>query len=50
MKTEPARSEEFQKFDALVGRVLSVPKAEIQKHIAADKHKPNKRGLKRKDA
>ncbi|MGD0905606.1 MAG: hypothetical protein ABR924_22150 [Terracidiphilus sp.] len=45
MKTEHSRSEEFQKFDALVGRVLSVPKVEIQKRIAADK-----RGLKKKHA
>jgi hypothetical protein len=37
MKTEPARSPEFAKFDALVGRVLSVPKAEIQKRIADEK-------------
>ena len=42
MKTEPARSEQFAKFDALVGRVLSVPNAEIQKRIAADKRKPKK--------
>jgi hypothetical protein len=50
MKTEPARSEEFQRFDALVGRVLSVPTAEIQKRIAADKRKPNRRGSKKKAA
>jgi hypothetical protein len=37
MKTEPARSPEFAKFDALVGRVLSVPKSEIQKRIADEK-------------
>jgi len=43
MKTEHSRSEEFQKFDALVGRVLSVPKVEIQKRIAADKRKPKKK-------
>jgi hypothetical protein len=37
MKTEPARSEEFRKFDALVGRVLSVAPSEIQKRIAKEK-------------
>jgi hypothetical protein len=37
MKAEPPRSPEFSKFDALVGRVLSVPKAEIQKRIADEK-------------
>jgi hypothetical protein len=37
MKTEPARSPEFAKFDALVGRVLSVPKAEIQRMKAEEK-------------
>ena len=46
MKTEPARSDEFDRFDALVGRVLSVPKAEIQKRIAEEKRQtaiPKKR-------
>jgi len=45
MKTEPARSPEFAKFDALVGRVLSIPKAEIQQMKAeekASKKKPAK--------
>jgi hypothetical protein len=37
MKTEPVRSPEFAKFDALVGRVLSVPKAEIQRMKAEEK-------------
>jgi hypothetical protein len=37
MKSEPRPSPEFAKFDALVGRVLSVPKAEIQKRIADEK-------------
>ena len=49
MKTEPATTE-FQRFDALVGRVLSVPTTEIQKRIAADKRKPKKRMVKKKDA
>ncbi len=43
METKAATSPEFARFDALVGRVLSVPTAEIQKRIAADKRKPNKR-------
>jgi hypothetical protein len=42
MKTEPATTE-FQRFDALVGRVLSVPTAEVQKRITADKRKPKKK-------
>jgi hypothetical protein len=42
MKSEPATTE-FARFDALVGRVLSVPTAEIQKRIAADKRKPKKK-------
>jgi len=49
MKTEPATTA-FGRFDALVGRVLSVPTAEVQKRIAADKCKPNKRGPKKKHA
>jgi hypothetical protein len=48
MKTEPSTTE-FQRFDALVGRVLSLPTAEIQKRIAADKCKPKKRTAKKKD-
>jgi len=45
MKSEPRPSPEFAKFDALVGRVLSVPKAEIQKRIADEKRtaKPKKK-------
>jgi hypothetical protein len=50
MKTEPARSPEFAKFDALVGRVLSVPKAEIQKRIADEKQSAAKRPGKKKHA
>jgi len=37
MKAEPRPSPEFSKFDALVGRVLSVPKAEIQRMKAEEK-------------
>jgi len=37
MKSELRPSPEFAKFDALVGRVLSVPKADIQKRIAEEK-------------
>lgn len=46
MKTDPRPSPEFAKFDALVGRVLSIPKAEIQKRIADEKRtaaKPKKK-------
>jgi hypothetical protein len=49
MKTEPARSPEFAKFDALVGRVVSVPKAEIQRRIA-DEKRTAKRAAKKKHA
>lgn len=38
MKTEPERSSEFDKFDRLVGQVLSVPKPEIER-IKADEQK-----------
>ena len=51
MKPEPHPSPEFQKFDALVGKVLSVSRAEIQrrereyrKQVDAN---PNRRGPKR---
>ena len=50
METKAATSPEFERFDALVGRVLSVPTAEIQKRIAADKCKPKKRTAKKKHA
>jgi len=45
MKIEPARSPEFSKFDALVGRVLSVPKAEIQR-MKAEETPPKKKPAK----
>jgi hypothetical protein len=46
------RSEEFEKFDSLVGAVLAVPHSVIQKRVAeareqADKN-PRKRGPKKK--
>jgi hypothetical protein len=50
METKAATSPEFERFDALVRRVLSVPTAGIQKRISADKRKPNKRGPKKKHA
>jgi hypothetical protein len=50
METKAATSPEFERFDALVGRVLSVPTAEVQRRIAADKCKPKKHAAKKKDA
>jgi hypothetical protein len=50
MKAEPPRTPEFSKFDALVGRVLSVPKAEIQKRIAEEKRTAAKGTAKKKHA
>jgi len=37
MKSEPRPSPEFAKFDALVGRVLSIPKADLQRMRAEEK-------------
>ena len=42
METKAATTA-FGRFDALVGRVLSVPTAEVQKRITADKRKPKKK-------
>jgi hypothetical protein len=36
MKTKP-QSEEYAKFESLLGQVLSVPKAEITRRIEEDK-------------
>jgi hypothetical protein len=36
MKTKP-RSEEYKRFETLLGAVLSVPKAEITRRIEEDK-------------
>jgi hypothetical protein len=36
MKTKP-QSEEYKRFETLLGAVLSVPKAEITRRIAEDK-------------
>jgi hypothetical protein len=52
MATKAATSPEYDRFNALVTQVLSVPKSEIQKRIAEEKRasdaNPNKRGPKRK--
>ncbi len=52
MKAEARPSPEFQKFDALVGKVLSVSHAEMQRREAAYRKQvdanPNRRGPKRK--
>jgi hypothetical protein len=52
MESEPARSEEFDRFDALIRRVIAVPRAEIQRRLAEHKREsdanPNKRGPKKK--
>jgi hypothetical protein len=37
MKSEARPSPEFAKFDALVGRVLSIPKADLQRMKAEEK-------------
>jgi hypothetical protein len=44
MKSEPPRSEEFSRFDALVGRVLSVPAVEIQRMKDEEKQPKKKPG------
>ncbi len=36
MKTKP-QSEEYQRFEGLLGKVLTVPKAEINRRIEEDK-------------
>jgi hypothetical protein len=38
MKSDAAKSPEFDRFDSLVGQMLAVPKVEIQR-IAADERK-----------
>jgi hypothetical protein len=52
MKSESHPSPEFQKFDALVGKVLSVSHAEMQRREAAYRKQvdanPHRRGPKRK--
>jgi hypothetical protein len=37
METKAATSPEFDRFDQLVGKVLSVSKAEVQRRIEEDK-------------
>ena len=49
MKSEPRPSPEFAKFEALVGRVLSIPKADLQRMKDEEKQAkahPKKKSLK----
>jgi hypothetical protein len=52
MGTKPKTSPEFQRFNALVGKVLSVPKAVLdqreKEYQGQSKSKPKGRGLKSK--
>jgi len=52
VKTEPETSSDFERFDALVRKVLSVPRAEIMRREAEYRKRslenPNRRGPKRK--
>jgi hypothetical protein len=52
MKQDAHPSPEFQKFDSLMGKLLSVPHAEMQRREAAYRKQvdanPNRRGPKRK--
>ena len=52
METKAATSPDFDRFTGLVDRVLSVPKAEIQRRIEQHKREsdmnPHKRGPKKK--
>ena len=54
MKRDAATSPEFDRFDALVRKVIAVPRAEIQRRLAEHKRQsdasPNKRGPKKKTA
>jgi hypothetical protein len=54
MKSEPKPSPEFQRFNALVGKVLSVPKAVIEQreeeYQKQSKSNPKRRGPKPKGA
>jgi len=45
MKTEAKTSPEFDRFNALVGRVLSVPPETVKSRLAADRetYKPKKK-------
>jgi hypothetical protein len=48
MESKPPTSPEFARFDQLVGKVLSVSKAEVQRRIEEDKRE-TKRETKVKD-
>ena len=54
MKDEPKSSEEFDRFTALVDRVIAVPRADIQKrqedYLREQAAKPARRGPKPKTA
>lgn len=54
MDTKSPTSEEYDRFTRLVNRVLSVPKAEIQRrqeeYLKQSEANPNRRGPKRKKA
>jgi hypothetical protein len=42
MKTKAKTSPEFDRFNALVGKVLSVPKDVLKQRIAEDRKKPKR--------
>jgi hypothetical protein len=52
MESKADTSPEFDRFDALVRKVIAVPRAEIQRRLAEHKRQsdanPNKRGPKKK--
>jgi len=54
MKSDEETSPEFDRFNALVGKVLSVPKAvlkqRLEEHEKQSKLNPKRRGPKPKDA
>jgi hypothetical protein len=54
MEVKPPQSVEFKRFNALVGKVLSVPKEEIKRrekeYLEKSKANPKRRGPKRKTA
>jgi hypothetical protein len=54
MKRVPKRSEEFDRFTALVDKVIAVPRSEVLKREEEYKRQseanPKRRGPKRKDA
>jgi hypothetical protein len=42
MKTKP-QSEEYRRFETLLGKVLTVSKAELNEHLKAEKRTPKRR-------